>query len=62
MVIVAHIKKWNVTRVLVDNGSQEEILFLSAFEQMGLDRKQLKEASKPLYGFDGRRIEPIGFW
>jgi hypothetical protein len=27
---------------------------------MGFDRKQLKEASKPLYGFGGRRIEPIG--
>jgi hypothetical protein len=26
---------------------------------MGFDRKQLKEASKPLYGFGGRRIEPI---
>jgi hypothetical protein len=27
---------------------------------MGINRKQLKEASKPLYGFGGRRIEPIG--
>jgi hypothetical protein len=27
---------------------------------MGFNRKQLKEASKPLYGFSGRRIEPIG--
>jgi hypothetical protein len=27
---------------------------------MGFDRKQLKEASKPLYGFGRRRIEPIG--
>jgi hypothetical protein len=60
MVITSHINKWNVTRVLVDNGSQAEILFLSTFEQMGFDRKQLKEASKPLYGFDRRRIEPIG--
>jgi hypothetical protein len=42
-------------RVLVDNSSQSEILFLSTFEQMGFDRKQLKEASKPLYGFDGRK-------
>jgi hypothetical protein len=45
MVITAHINKWEVTRVLVDNGSQAEILFLSAFEQMGFDIKQLKEAS-----------------
>jgi hypothetical protein len=27
---------------------------------MGFNRKQLKEASKPLYGFGGRRIGPIG--
>jgi hypothetical protein len=60
MVITSHIDKWDVTRVLVDNGSQAEILLLLTFEQMGFDRKQLKEASKPLYGFSGRRIEPIG--
>jgi hypothetical protein len=60
MVITTHIDKWDVTRVLVDNGSQAEILFLSAFDQMGFDRRQLKEASKPLYGFGGKRIEPVG--
>jgi hypothetical protein len=59
MVITSHIKKWNVTRVLVDNGSQAKILFLSTFEQMGLNKKQLKEASKHLYNFGGRKIEPI---
>jgi hypothetical protein len=37
-VIIAHIDKWDVTRVLIDNGSQAEILFLSAFDQMGFDR------------------------
>jgi hypothetical protein len=35
-------------------------IFVSVFDQMGFDRKQLKEAMKPLYGFGGRRIEPIG--
>jgi hypothetical protein len=39
MVIAAHIDKWNVTRVLVDNGSQAEILFLSTFEQMRFSKK-----------------------
>jgi hypothetical protein len=60
MVITVHIDKWDIMTVLVDNDSQVEILFLSTFEQMGFDRKQLKEASKPLYGFGRRRIEPIG--
>jgi hypothetical protein len=60
MVITAHIDKWNVMSVLVDNGSQAEILFLSTFEQMGFNSKQLKEASKPLYSFSGKRIGPVG--
>jgi translation elongation factor P/translation initiation factor 5A len=60
MVIAAHIDKWDVMRVLVDNESQVEIMFLSTFEQMGFDKKQLNEALKPLYGFSGRKIEPIG--
>jgi hypothetical protein len=60
MVITAHIDKWNVTRVLVDNGSQAEILFLSTFEQIDFSKKQLKESSKSLYGFDTKKIEPVG--
>jgi hypothetical protein len=27
---------------------------------MGYGQKQLKESMKPLYGFNGRRIKPIG--
>jgi hypothetical protein len=34
--------------------------FLSAFEKMGYDHKQLKEPTKPLYGFGGKRIELVG--
>jgi hypothetical protein len=60
MVITAHINKWNVMRVLVDNESQAKILILFTFEQMGLNKKQLKEPLKPLYGFGGRKIEPVG--
>jgi hypothetical protein len=39
MVITAYIDKWDVTIVLVDNDSQAEILFLSAFDQTGYDRR-----------------------
>ncbi len=61
MAITSHINKWNVTRVLVDNENQAEILFLSTFEQMGLNKKQLKETPKPLYDFEGRKIKPLSF-
>jgi hypothetical protein len=33
MVITVHIDRCDVTRILVDNGSQVEVLFLSAFEK-----------------------------
>jgi hypothetical protein len=59
MVITVHVDRWGVIRILIDNGSQAEILFLSAIEKICYGRKQLKEPMKPLYGFSGKRIEPI---
>jgi metal-dependent hydrolase (beta-lactamase superfamily II) len=60
MVVTVHVDRWDVTRILIDNGSQAKILFMSDFEKMGYDKKQLKELMKPHYGFDGKRIEPVG--
>jgi hypothetical protein len=60
MVITVHIDRWDITQILVNNGSLVEILFLSAFEKMGYDRKQLEEPKKPLYDFSDKRIEPLG--
>jgi hypothetical protein len=59
MVITTHIDKWNVMGVLIDDGSQAKILFISTFKQMDFNKKQLKEASKPLYGFGGKKIEQV---
>jgi hypothetical protein len=60
MVSTVHIDRWDVTKILIHNGIHVEILFLATFDKMGFDRKQLKEPSKPLYGFGGKRIEPVG--
>jgi hypothetical protein len=60
MVITVHIDRWDVTKILINNSSQAEILFLTTFNKMRFDRKQLREPSKPLYGFGGKRIEPVG--
>jgi hypothetical protein len=42
MVLTVHIDRWHVSRILIDNGSRPEILFLWTFEKMGYDKKQLK--------------------
>jgi hypothetical protein len=59
MVLTVHIDRLDVSKILVDNSSQVEILFLSTFEKMGYDKKQLKEPTKLLYGFGGKRIKPV---
>jgi hypothetical protein len=59
MVVTVNIDRWDVTKILIDNGSQAEILFLTIFDKLGFDRKQLREPSKPLYGFGRKRIEPV---
>jgi hypothetical protein len=46
MVLTIHIDTWDVSKILVDNGHQAEILFLSTFEKMGYDKKHLKEPTK----------------
>jgi hypothetical protein len=59
MVITVHVNRWDVTKILIHNGSQDKTLFLATFDKMRFDRKQLREPSKPLYGFSGKRIEPV---
>jgi hypothetical protein len=59
LVVTVYIDRWDITRILIDNGSQAEILFLSVFEKMGYNQKQLKKPMKPLYGFGSKRIEHV---
>jgi hypothetical protein len=60
MVITVHIDRWDITKILINNGSQAEILFLATFDKMGFDPKQVKEPLKTLYGFGRKRIESVG--
>jgi hypothetical protein len=46
--------------VLVDNGSQANIIFLHAFDRMGVSHNLLKPADNPLYGFGGKGTFPVG--
>jgi hypothetical protein len=39
MVVTVHIDRWDIMKVLIDNGSQAKILFLTTFEMMGYGQK-----------------------
>jgi hypothetical protein len=37
MVFTVHIDRWDVTKILIDNGSLAKIFFLTTFEKMGFN-------------------------
>jgi hypothetical protein len=60
MVINCSVAGWDLHKVLVDNGSQADIIFLHAFDRMGINHSLLKPSDNPLYGFDGKGTFPVG--
>ncbi|PKA65009.1 hypothetical protein AXF42_Ash011611 [Apostasia shenzhenica] len=61
IVVVAHIADFDVRRVLLDSGSSADILFESAFLQMGLKEVNLLRAETTLLDFFEERVQPLGF-
>jgi hypothetical protein len=60
MVINCSVAGWDLHKVLVDNGSQTDIIFLHAFDRMGISHSLLKPSDNPLYGFGGKGTFSVG--
>ena len=54
------IEGFNTKRILVDNGSFRDIIYLSAFQQLKLDPRRLRLFDSPLVSFSGDRVYPKG--
>lgn len=46
--------------ILIDNGSSVDILYLPAFDHMGIGRDKLQPVQTPLIGFTGDQLLSIG--
>jgi hypothetical protein len=60
MVINCSVAGWDLHKLLVDNGSQADIIFLHAFDRMGISHNLLKPLDNPLYGFSGKDTFLVG--
>ena len=60
LVIMLIIEGFNTRRILVDNGSSTDIIYLSTFQQLKLDPGRLRPFESPLISFNGDRVYPKG--
>ena len=60
LVIMLMIEGFNTKRILVDNGSFANIIYLPAFQQLKLDPRRLRPYDSPFVNFSGDRVYPKG--
>uniref|UniRef100_A0A2N9F1B5 Uncharacterized protein n=1 Tax=Fagus sylvatica TaxID=28930 RepID=A0A2N9F1B5_FAGSY len=60
LVVTMEIAGYSTRRVLIDNGSSADIIYLTAFRQMKIDKDKLQPIETPLVGFAGTSIYPLG--
>ena len=54
------VEEFNIHRVLIDNGSLANIIYLPSFQQMKQDKRMIRPFTFPLVSFTGDRIVPRG--
>jgi hypothetical protein len=55
-----NIADFTTRRVMIDNDSSVDILYLPAYQQMKLDKEKLRPMGALLVGFTGDKICPVG--
>ena len=60
LVIRVVVANKTVHKVIVDNGSLTDIIFVSAFDKMGIGREKLTLVNTHMWGFFGERVLPLG--
>ena len=60
LVVTLTIAGFITRRVFIDNGSFADIIYLPAYQQMKIDKEQLKPIDIPLVGFTGDKVKPLG--
>ena len=56
--VTAQINGFIVKRVMVDQGSEVDVMYLDLFKKLKLKNEDLSKYGMPLVGFDGKVVIP----
>jgi hypothetical protein len=59
LVVTLEIAGYSTRRVLINNGSSTDIIYLTAFQQIRIGKDQLRPIETPLVGFAGTSVYPL---
>ena len=60
LIITVRVANSNIHKMLVDNGSAVDIIYLNTYKRMSLTESELSPMTSPLYGFIGDHVIPKG--
>ncbi|XP_059623107.1 uncharacterized protein LOC132266270 [Cornus florida] len=60
LVVSMVIVNFTVRRILIDNGSSADILFIGVYDKLKIGRENLRPMKSPLVGFSGDKVYPLG--
>jgi hypothetical protein len=60
LVVTLRIGNYDVQRVLIDQGSFAEVMYLDLYEKLGLSEVDLYGFTTPIFGFSGEPVIPLG--
>ena len=58
LVVTAQKSEFLVKRVMIDQGSEADVMYPDLFKGLGLKKEDLSKYDTPLVGFDGRVVIP----
>jgi hypothetical protein len=60
LVVAMTIAGFITRRVLIDNGSSADIIYLPSYQQMKIDKERLRPIDIPFVGFTEDKVKPSG--
>jgi hypothetical protein len=60
LVVILRIGSYDVERVLIDQGSYQEVMYQDLYTKLSMGEAELSSFTSPIFGFSGEPVVPLG--